>query len=136
MSWQEIIITIVGTVATALASWLVAWITSLINTKIKDEKVRACLNSALEVVTRTVKVTYQTYVANIKGTDAWTADAQKNALQLAIDAAKTQLTDEVKNYIVQSGLTVDEWLRQQIEAAIYTLKATKGTAEEAGNANG
>lgn len=135
MSWQEIIITIVGTVATALASWLVAWITSLINTKIKDEKVRACLNSALEVVTRTVKVTYQTYVANIKGTDAWTADAQKNALQLAIDAAKTQLTDEVKNYIAQSGLTVDEWLRQQIEAAIYSLKANSGK-EAADNANG
>ena len=135
MSWQEIIITIIGTVATALASWLVAWITSLINTKIKDEKVRACLNSALEVVTRTVKVTYQTYVANIKGTDAWTADAQKNALQLAIDAAKTQLTDEVKNYIAQSGLTVDEWLRQQIEAAIYSLKANSGK-EAADNANG
>lgn len=135
MSWQEIIITIVGTVATALASWLVAWITSLINTKIKDEKVRACLNSALEVVTRTVKVTYQTYVANIKGTDAWTADAQKNALQLAIDAAKTQLTDEVKNYIAQSGLTLDEWLRQQIEAAIYSLKANSGK-EAADNANG
>lgn len=135
MSWQEIIITIVGTVATALASWLVAWITSLINTKIKDEKVRACLNSALEVVTRTVKVTYQTYVANIKGTDAWTADAQKNALQLAIDAAKTQLTAEVKNYIAQSGLTVDEWLRQQIEAAIYSLKANSGK-EAADNANG
>ncbi len=135
MSWQEIIITIVGTVATALASWLVAWITSLINTKIKDEKVRACLNSALEVVTRTVKVTYQTYVANIKGTDAWTADAQKNALQLAIAAAKTQLTDEVKNYIAQSGLTVDEWLRQQIEAAIYSLKANSGK-EAADNANG
>lgn len=135
MSWQEIIITIVGTVATALASWLVAWITSLINTKIKDEKVRACLNSALEVVTRTVKVTYQTYVENIKGTDAWTSDAQKNALQLAIDAAKTQLTDEVKNYIAQSGLTVDEWLRQQIEAAIYSLKANSGK-EAADNANG
>lgn len=134
MSWQEIIITIVGAVATALASWLVAWLTSLINTKIKDEKTRACLNSALEVVTRTVKVTYQTYVANIKGTDAWTADAQKTALTLAIDAAKAQLTADVKEYIAKSGVTVDEWLRQQIEAAVYTLKAENGKKEAADNA--
>ena len=97
--------------------------------------VRACLNSALEVVTRTVKVTYQTVVENIKGTDKWTDEAKKEVLRNAIETAKNQLTAEVKNYILQSGLTVDEWLRQQIEAAIYSLKANSGK-EAADNANG
>ena len=131
MNWQEIIITVIGTVATALASWLVAWLTSLINTKIKDEKAKACLNSALEVVTRTVKVTYQTYVQGIKGTNAWTEETQKAALSSALEAAKGQLTAEMQDYIAKSGLTTEEWLRQQIEAAIYTLKATFGKTGEA-----
>lgn len=123
MNWQEIIVTVVGAIVTALASWLVAWLTKLINTKIQDTKASAFLNSALDVVGSVVKATYQTYVSNIKGTDAWTAETQKQALMLALESARSQLTDEVKAYIEKSGLSVDEWLRQQIEATIYTLKA-------------
>ena len=123
MTWQEIIVTLVGIILTGLASWLVAWLTSLINTKIKDEKLRSCFNSALEVVGRTVKVTYQTFVSNMKGTDKWTDETQKEALQMAIDAARSQLSTEIQSYIVQNGTSIDEWLRQQIEAQIYNLKA-------------
>ena len=123
MTWQEILVTLVGIVLTALASWLVAWLTTLINTKVKDAKTRAFLNSAIEVVSRTVKVTYQTFVSNIKGTNAWTEEAKNEALQRAIEAARAQLTEEVKDYISKSGTSIDEWLRQQIEAQIYDLKA-------------
>ena len=123
MTWQEIIVTLVGIILTGLASWLVAWLTSLINTKIKDEKLRSCFNSALEVVGRTVKVTYQTFVSNMKGTDKWTDETKKEALQMAIDAARSQLSTEIQSYIVQNGTSIDEWLRQEIEAQIYNLKA-------------
>lgn len=123
MTWQEIIVTLVGIVLTALASWLVALLTPLINTKIKDTRVRSLLNSALEIVGRTVKVTYQTFVSNIKGTAAWTEETQKEALRRAIETAKSQLSAEIQAYITQSGTSIDEWLRQQIEAQIYDLKA-------------
>ncbi len=128
MTWQEILVTLVGIVLTALASWLVAWLTQLINTKIKDAKARAFLSTALEVVGRTVKVTYQTFVSNIKGTEEWTEEAQKEALRRAIEAARAQLTADVQDYITKSGTSVDEWLRQQIEASIYDLKAKNKTS--------
>ena len=123
MTWQDIIVTLVGIVLTALASWLVAWLTPLINTKVKDAKARTFLNSALEVVGRTVKVTYQTFVANIKGTDKWTEETKNEALKRAIEAARVQLSEDVQAYITQNGTSIDEWLRQQIEAQIYNLKA-------------
>ena len=123
MTWQDIIVTLVGIVLTALASWLVAWLTPLINTKVKDAKARTLLNSALEVVGRTVKVTYQTFVANIKGTDKWTEETKNEALKRAIEAARVQLSEDVQAYITQNGTSIDEWLRQQIEAQIYNLKA-------------
>lgn len=130
MTWQEILVTLVGIVLTALASWLVAWLTTLINTKVKDAKTRAFLNSAIEVVSRTVKVTYQTFVSNIKGTDKWTEETQKEALRRAIEAARSQLSSDIQDYIAKGGMTVDEWLRQQIEAMIYTLKAQNGKSGE------
>lgn len=131
MNWQDIIVSVVGVVLTALASWLVAWLTSLINTKIKDAKARSFLNSALEVVGRSVKVTYQTFVSNIKGTDAWTKETMDEALSRAVEAARAQLSADVQAYITQNGTSIEEWLRQQIEARIYDLKARNGKEVEA-----
>ncbi len=131
MNWQDIIVSVVGVVLTALASWLVAWLTSLINTKIKDAKARSFLNSALEVVGRSVKVTYQTFVSNIKGTDAWTKETMDEAMSRAVEAARAQLSADVQAYITQNGTSIEEWLRQQIEARIYDLKARNGKEVEA-----
>lgn len=122
MTWQEILITVVSAIVTALASWLATRVTSLINSKIKDGKLKGYLNAAMNVVTNVVKSVYQTYVESIKGTDAWTAEAQKNALAKALESAREQLSGDVKDYIQKEFGDIDKWIITQIEAAIYNLK--------------
>ena len=133
MDWQRIIFTIVSAVVTALASFVVAKVSTLINTKVKDSKARGYLNAALTLVSAVVKATYQTYVESIKGTNAWTAEAQKIALNNALETAKHQLSDELKDYIQNNFGDVDQWLINQIESTLYDLKNKLKEADNVGN---
>lgn len=126
MNWQTLVIEIVAAILSAVGAWVLAKVKTLISTKISNEKWRKLADAATSIVSSVVRATYQTYVEGIKGTDAWTKDAQKEALQRALDAAKAQMSAEVKSYIEQNFGDIDEWLTSQIEATIYTLKATNG----------
>lgn len=122
MDWQSLVIQIVSVILATLGAWVLAKVKSLINTKIKNEKARALLNSATTVVSNVVKATYQTYVESIKGTDAWTKDAQEKALQTAVTAARSQLSEEVEKYISDNFGDVETWIKSLIETTLYNLK--------------
>lgn len=122
MDWQSIIIQIISLVLAALGAWVLAKVKSLINTKIKNEKARALLDPATTVVSNVVKATYQTYVESIKGTDAWTKAAQEKALQDAVTAARSQLSEEVEKYISDNFGDVETWIKSLIETTLYNLK--------------
>lgn len=122
MDWQSLVIQIVSVVLATLGAWVLAKVKSLINTKIKNEKARALLDSATTVVSNVVKATYQTYVEAIKGTDAWTKDAQEKALQNAVTAARSQLSEEVEKYISDNFGDVETWIKSLIETTLYNLK--------------
>lgn len=122
MDWQSIIIQIISLVLAALGAWVLAKVKSLINTKIKNEKARALLNSATAVVSNVVKATYQTYVESIKGTDAWTKAAQEKALQDAVTSARSQLSEEVEKYISDNFGDVETWIKSLVETTLYNLK--------------
>ena len=122
MDLQNIVIEIAVILLTALGSWVLAKVKTLVNTKVKNEKARELLGAATSAVTSSVKATFQTYVESIKGTDAWTKDAQITALRMAANTAKTQMSEEVRAYIAANFGDVDTWLENSIEAEIYTLK--------------
>ena len=122
MDWQSLVIQIISVVLATLGAWVLAKVKSLINTKIKNEKARALLDSATTVVSNVVKATYQTYVESIKGTDAWTKDAQEKALQNAVTAARSQLSEEVEKYISDNFGDVETWIKSLIETTLYNLK--------------
>ena len=126
MSWQQILINIAITLAaallTALGSWGLVKVKNLVATKIKNTKTQALLLGAVDVVASVVKATYQTYVQAIKGTEAWTQEAQKNALQQALHNAQVQLSTEAKDYIQANFGDVGAWVQNQIEATLYDLK--------------
>ena len=126
MSWQQILINIAITLAaallTALGSWVLVKVKNLVATKIKNTKTQALLLGAVDVVASVVKATYQTYVQAIKGTEAWTQEAQKNALQQALHNAQVQLSTEAKDYIQANFGDGGAWVQNQIEATLYDLK--------------
>ena len=122
MNWTEIILSIVSVILTSLAAWGVACFKSWLATKIKDKKALSIVSGILDVITTSVKVTYQTYVETIKGTDMWTEAAQKSAMNSALEMAKQTLDSESKEFIMNNYGDLDKYLIAKIESTIYDLK--------------
>ena len=122
MNWSEVVISVVSIIVTALASWGVTELTRLINSKIKDANAKEMLSSAVTTVSDVVKQVYQTYVEALKGQNAVTAEAQKEALAKALETIEAVLPEKVKAYLTDNFGNMEAWLTTQIEAAIYSLK--------------
>ena len=122
MNFQEILFSAIGTILTGLLAWLVSMATSWISTKIKDKNAAKMMTTILTIVTDAVQATYQTYVEALKGTDAWTKEAQEKALNMALTTIKKQLTQESAKFITENYGNIEEYLKTLIEAVLYKLK--------------
>lgn len=122
MNWTEILFSVVGVILTALASWAVAKLTALIDSKVKDGKAKGFLNTALSIITDVVKQTYQTYVESLKAEGKFDANAQKAALEKAVNTIKGLLSEKVQSYITENYGDAEKWITTQVESAIYSLK--------------
>lgn len=122
MDWQAILLSVISIVLTALVSWGAERLIALINTKLANSKYAKYLTSTVEVVTRAVKTTYQTYVQELKDKDMFTPEAQKEALAKAGEMALSQLTEDAKSWIASNFGDVGAWISNTIESVIYDLK--------------
>lgn len=122
MTWNDIILSVLSTLLIGLATWGLSVFTTWMNEKLKDKKSQKLANDALNIVTQCVKSTYQTYVESLKGTALWTKEAQQNALQMAMNAAKKQFNDDIKDYITINYASIDSFLLSSIESVLYDLK--------------
>ena len=127
MDWQKLLTEIIISVVGLLISGLGTWLTVLISKKIKNETVKEILNGALNIVKDGVDHTYQTYVEALKGTSFWDEKTMKEAQNRAVDYIKSNLSASAIEYIKETGKTVEEWIREQIEIAI---KKSKDSAEK------
>lgn len=127
MDWQKLLTDVIISVVGLLLSGLGTWLTVLISKKIKNETVKEILNGALNIVKDGVDHTYQTYVEALKGTSLWDEKAMKEAQNRAVDYIKSNLSASAIEYIKETGKTVEEWIREQIEVAI---KKSKDSAEK------
>ena len=133
MDWQAILLSIIGIVLTALVSWGAERLIALINSKLANSKYAKYLTSAVDVITRAVKTTYQTYVQSLKDKNMFTAEAQKEALSKAGEMALAQLTDDSKKWIESNFGDIKTWISNTIESVIYDLK--NKTISESTNGN-
>lgn len=122
MDWKTILLSVVSIIVTGLATWAVTALQAWLTEKLKGKKSERYIWAILEVVTSCVKATYQTYVESIKGTDAWTKEAQELALKKALESAKSQLSAELTGYITDTFGNVDAYLIGLIESILYDLK--------------
>ena len=123
---NEIIINIISVVVTSIVLPLIsiagAKLIQFINSKIKNNKAADLLTTATTIVINAVRSVFQTYVEALKKEGSFNKDAQIIALNKAKDIALTQMTDEVKNYLVTTYGSLDTWLDTNIEATINILK--------------
>ena len=123
---NEIIINIISVVVTSIVLPLIsiagAKLIQFINSKIKNNKAADLLTTATTIVINAVRSVFQTYVEALKKEGSFNKDAQIIALNKAKDIVLTQMTDEVKNYLVTTYGSLDSWLDTNIEATINILK--------------
>ena len=99
MDWQSLLLSLLSVVLTALVGWLSERLISLINAKISNTKYAQYLKDTLDIVTRAVKATYQTYVEALKNQNMFTEEAQKEALTRAKNMVLTQLSKDSQSFI-------------------------------------
>ena len=134
MNWQTILLSVISIVLTALVSWGAERLIALINSKLANTKYAKYLTSVVDIITRAVKTTYQTYVEALKDKNMFTPEAQKEALLKAGKMALAQLTEDSKKWIETNFGDVKTWITNTIESVIYDLKnkpAGENTNEEA-----
>jgi hypothetical protein len=122
MGFQDILFSVLGTLLTGLATWGTAVLVQWLNSKIKNKQLAQFAETILTVVNAAVKATYQSYVEGLKGTDAWTKEAQSQALQMALETVKQELTTGAIKYIEEQHGDVDKYIITLIESVLYDLK--------------
>lgn len=122
MDWQAILLKFLGMILMAFLCWASERIIIYFNSKTKNQKTMKLLTSALDVVNRSVKTTYQTYVQALKDKNLFDADAQKTALEMSMETAKSLFNDEIKTFITKNFGDIDTWIKNAIESELYDLK--------------
>lgn len=125
----QIIFSSLSIIITGLASWATSALVKWLNTKIKNQELAEFANTILNVVNSTVKATYQSYVEGLKGTDAWTKEAQEKALSIALETAKEGLTTGALKYIKEHHGDIDKYIKTLIESVLYDLKNSKTNSD-------
>ena len=122
----EFLMNVISAVATAVILPLIsiggARLITLINEKIKNDEAAKVLSTAADIVTNAVRSVFQTYVEALKKTGSFDKEAQEKALKKAKDVAISQMSDDVKSYIITNYGSLESWLTVQIEATINRLK--------------
>lgn len=129
MNIQTILLSALSVVVTALVTWGTERLIALINTKLKNTKYTKYLTDAVDIISRAVKTTYQTYVEGLKNENAFTVEAQNKALVKAKAIALSQLSSDIKSFVETNFGDVEQWIESTIESVIYDLKNTSKTGE-------
>ena len=75
-----------------------------------------------DTVTNAVIAVKQTYVDALKGKNAFTAEAQKEAFTMAYTAVLNNLTDEAKVYLDEAYGDLESYIKVLIEAKVHENK--------------
>ena len=112
----------IGVILMGLATWVSSFVTSWLSTKIKDKKLQELATKLNEIVTRAVMTVTQTYVESMKKKNAFDGEAQKEALDKCLAIIKTQLTQELRDYVEENFGDIQSYLVTLIESTILGLK--------------
>lgn len=120
--WQGVLTYIIVTVVSTFISWGLTLLTKIISSKIKDQDIARFLLEAAEIIDSSVKSTYQTYVQSLKKQGDFDLSAQKVALNMATEKAKSQMSSKLSSFLEKTFGDITKWVEQKIESRIYELK--------------
>ena len=117
--------TALGTLLSALFAYLIVYINkkkqALLETS-KSEIEKKYIEKISKTITDCVIATNQTFVETLKKENAFTKEAQEEALKRTLQSVKSQLSQESIKFIEDNFGDVEKWLIEKIESIIYSLK--------------
>ena len=96
-----------------------------ITNKVDNDLADKYIQMAAVTIENCVIATNQTYVEALKNAGKFDAEAQKTAFNMTKNAVMTILSDEAKKYLENAVGDLNEYITQQIEAAVNVNKPAK-----------
>lgn len=126
MDWGQILTEIILSAIGVIFSALGVFITYLINKHVKNESLKATVNSLHELIKNSVLNVYQTYTQELKEKNIFNEAEQKAALDKALALIEQNATPEIKAWLTNNTKDVKAYLISMIEASIADLKNKGG----------
>lgn len=108
-----------------LVPFVIKWIrtkTATLAENANNETAKKYIRMLTDTVTNAVIAVKQTYVDALKGKNAFTAEAQKEAFTMAYTAVLNNLTDEAKVYLNEAYGDLESYIKVLIEAKVHENK--------------
>lgn len=118
---EIVIIPLLGALTVYIVTLLKAK-TKEITDKIENDKADKYIYMLSNTITKCVTATNQTYVDNLKKENAFSKEAQQEALKMTADAVLAILSDEAKTYLPTIVGDLNTYILTQIESEVNRLK--------------
>ena len=135
---NEVVFNLLMTVITAASTALTAYAISFIKKKGEQAaaqtdsiKKQDAIEEITDAVSTAVSATSQTYVDALKAAGSFDAEAQKQALAMALAACIKAISPAAKAFIEETYGDLTEYLTTYIEAAVRRQKLSTSTAAAA-----
>ena len=115
--FQLCIIPLLGILTKYLVDYLNAKRDEL-NTKTENETAEKYTTMIFDTITKCVIATNQTYVNSLKEQNAFDAEAQKTAFNKTMNAVLEILSEDAKQYIIETTGDLNTYLTNLIEAEV------------------
>lgn len=129
INWLDLLYQVLEVCIIPLLGILTAFIVKFIKVKsneitmnVENDKADKYVNMLANTISECVIATNQTYVEALKKENAFTAEAQKQAFQMTLDAVMAVLTDEAKDYLIQIYGDLSAYIATKIEAEVNLSK--------------
>ena len=131
MDWTEILQNLFVVVIIPLLGLITKYIVQFF--MVKNEEIKATTDNEIfkkyfdmlnKTITNCVIATNQTYVDALKDKNAFTAEAQKEALQKTYNAIMAILSEDAKDYLTNTTGDLQGYIMNLIEAQVKENKST------------
>ena len=131
MDWAEILQNLFVVVIIPLLGLITKYIVQFF--MVKNEEIKATTDNEIfkkyfdmlnKTITNCVIATNQTYVDALKDKNAFTAEAQKEALQKTYNAIMAILSEDAKDYLTNATGDLQGYIMNLIEAQVKENKST------------
>ena len=129
MDWNKFLTDLMFVMITAVLPILARYLIVFINTKvaektanIESENIKKYINAATEAVSLAVLTVQQTYTDSMKASGKFDKEAAIKAKNMALEKAKSIITDETKKYVEMLYGDFESWIDQAIETMVRDSK--------------